>query len=121
MRKSGGVLTEWLAAAMERSVSHELEGGRWHAEIVGLAEVSASGTSRTVRRNLRRRLEMWLVSSIWNHRDIPDFDGIDLKITREFDSEDWIDRAHETIERIAEKTKGREDTGDPLDDIRRDL
>ena len=75
------MLTEYIQAALRRSVYKQLEDQTWFAEIPGFEGVWANAaTVEACRSELAEVLEEWLLFKIHDHDPIPSLDGLDLTI-----------------------------------------
>ena len=73
------MLTEYIQAALRRSVYKQLEDQTWFAEIPGFEGVWANAaTVEACRSELAEVLEEWLLLKIHDHDPIPSLDGLDL-------------------------------------------
>ena len=79
---SGGVLTEYLDAALRHIRMERLpEDGQMYAEIPVCPGVWASAQDEEgVRRGIQEVLEEWLILKIRDREPIPDFDGRGLRL-----------------------------------------
>ena len=75
------MLTEYMQAALRRSVYKQLEDQTWFAEIPGFEGVWANATTvEACRSELAEVLEEWLLFKLHDHDLIPSLDGLDLTI-----------------------------------------
>ncbi len=75
------MLTEYIQAALRRSVYKQLEDQTWFAEIPGFEGVWANAaTVEACRSELAEVLEEWLLFKLHDHDPIPSLDGLDLTI-----------------------------------------
>ncbi len=78
------MLTEYIAKALEyATIGRQPEGGSWYGEIPLCPGVWATGeTQGKCQKELREVLEGWLILKLRdNDPDIPDIDGLSLKVT----------------------------------------
>jgi len=79
------VLSAYLDAAMRHAVFRRAgEQQRVYAAIPGMTGLWARGHTRDeADMDLREALEWWVLTSIFEHQPLPDFDGVSLEIVEE--------------------------------------
>ena len=80
-----GVLSAYLDAAMRHAVFRRAgEQQRIYVAIQGIPGLWARGHTRDeAARDLREALEWWVLTSVFEHRPLPAFDGLSLEIEEE--------------------------------------
>ena len=75
------MLTEYIQKALEKAHYKVLEDGTWFAEIPGFQGVWANAkTVEECRTELKEVLDEWLVLKIRDHDQIPEIEGIEIRI-----------------------------------------
>jgi predicted RNase H-like HicB family nuclease len=76
-----GVLTEYIGAAMQKTVLEKLDDGSWYANIPPCPGVWANEkTPEECKNTLREVLEEWLLLELLDNDPLPELDGISLKV-----------------------------------------
>ena len=79
-----GVLTNYVQAAMRKTVLDQLSDGSWYAKIPPCPGVWANEeTPDRCQSVLREVLEEWLLLKLLDNDPLPELDGIDLKVVEE--------------------------------------
>lgn len=79
-----GVLTEYIGAAMQKTVLEKLDDGSWYANIPPCPGVWANEkTPEECKNTLREVLEEWLLLKLLDNDPLPELDGISLKVVEE--------------------------------------
>ncbi len=75
------MLRAYMDRALQKAEYKQLPDRSWYAEIPGLDGVWASGASvEECRNELSEVLEEWLMLKIHDHDEIPQIDGIAMKV-----------------------------------------
>ena len=75
------MLFEYIQKTLERAQYKQLDDGTWFAEIPGFEGVWANAnTVEECRTELKEVLDEWLVLKIRDHDQIPEIEGIEIKI-----------------------------------------
>ena len=75
------MLFEYIQKALERAQYKQLDDGTWFAEIPGFEGVWANAnTVEECRTELKEVLDEWLVLKIRDHDQIPEIEGVEIRI-----------------------------------------
>ena len=75
------MLFEYIQKTLERAQYKQLDDGTWFAEIPGFEGVWANAnTVEECRTELKEVLDEWLVLKIRDHDQIPEIEGIEIRI-----------------------------------------
>jgi predicted RNase H-like HicB family nuclease len=75
------MLSEYIQKALERAQYKLLDDGTWFAEIPGFEGVWANAkTVEECRSELKEVLDEWLVLKIRDHDQIPEIEGVEIRI-----------------------------------------
>jgi predicted RNase H-like HicB family nuclease len=88
------MLFEYIQKALERAQYKRLDDdGSWFAEIPGFDGVWANAkTVEECRTELKEVLEEWLVLKVRDHNDIPEIEGVEVKIKEIAAARVWLNR-----------------------------
>lgn len=78
------MLRDYIQKALEKARYKQLDDGSWFAEVPGLQGVWANGESvEFCRKELAEVIEGWLILKIHDHDEIPEMNGVQLKIDKQ--------------------------------------
>jgi len=81
-----GILSEYCEAAMRHAIYRRVraEQERVYGAIPGMSGLWARGFTRAeAERDLREALEWWVLTAVFEHRPLPEYDGVALEIVEE--------------------------------------
>ncbi len=84
-REAAGVLTRYIRTALEHAEVRHIEGATpYYAAVRGLDDIWGKGaTAGEAMNDLRQALEWHIVTSIFMHRPLPEYDDISVEIVEQ--------------------------------------